>query len=273
MGAVDRKEERRRWAAGAGRGLLTGLKQAGRMALDALLPPLCLSCNAQVGAPGTLCPACWEGVDFIAPPFCACCGAPFDLDPGAGMGADLQGAPHVCAACIAHPEPWERARAVFRYDEAGKGLVLRFKHGDRTDAAPAFARWMARAGADLLQDADLVAPVPLHRWRLLKRRYNQSALLALELAKLSGIAAMPDLLVRRRGTAPQGHHGRLGRARNVKGAFALRRSGQAQGKRVLLIDDVLTTGATAAECSRVLLKGGAAAVDVLVLARVVLSDG
>jgi ComF family protein len=158
-----------------------------------------------------------------------------------------------------------------RYDEGARPLILRFKHADRTEAAPAFARWMARSGAALLEDCDLIAPVPLHRWRLLRRRYNQAALLALELSRLADRPAVPDLLERRRNTPSQGRMSRSQRALNVRGAFAVapRHRERVRGARVLLVDDVLTTGATLEACARALKRAGAARVEVLTLARVV----
>ncbi len=177
----------------------------------------------------------------------------------------------VCGACNSRPPSFMRARAVFRYDEASRSLILRFKHADELQGAPAFGRWLARAGAELCGDADLIAPVPLHRWRLLARRYNQSALLAQSLSRVSGKPLAVDLLKRRRPTPSQGRLSRSARRRNVRGAFILRRGAASvvRGVRVLLVDDVLTTGATVEECARVLVASGAAAVDVLTLARVV----
>ncbi|CAA7621245.1 ComF family protein [Magnetospirillum sp. SS-4] len=237
------------------------LARIARLLIDAVLPPLCLSCQAEVGEPGSLCPECWSKVAFLAPPFCACCGLPFEFETGPGA---------LCGECVADPPRFGRARAVFRYDEASRDLVLRLKHADRLDGVPAFARWMVRAGADLLEDADLLVPVPLHRWRLAARRYNQAALLALAMARLSGVRAAPDLMVRHRRTPPQGHLGRAGRRDNVAGAFAVpdHRRRLLEGRRVVLVDDVLTSGATVDECARVLLRAGAARVDALVLARV-----
>nr|WP_242480432.1 ComF family protein [Rhodovibrio sodomensis] len=234
--------------------------------MDALLPPRCLACGGPVGAPGTLCPACWEGVAFLGPPLCAACGFPFELAPEAG---DAGGT--LCGACHVDPPPYARARAVMAYDDGSRGLVLGFKHADRTEAAPAFAHWMARAGHELLADADVIAPVPLHRWRLLARRYNQSALLANQLGRVASVPVVPDLLLRRRNTPSQGHLSRAGRGRNVAGAFAVHpgRAGRVRGRSVLLVDDVLTTGATVAACTRVLKRAGARQVDVLTLARVV----
>lgn len=243
--------------------LATGLRRVGRTVLDALLPPRCLACGGLALEPGALCPPCWERVDFIAAPLCACCGLPFEIDPGPGA---------LCAGCMAEPPRFGRARAVFRYDEHGRRLVLGFKHADRLDMAPTFARWLARAGTALLADADLVAPVPLHWTRLFLRRYNQAALLANGVARVAGLRAAPDLLTRRRRTPSQGGLGREQRQRNVRGAFAVRDPAAVAGRRVLLVDDVLTTGATASACAMALNRAGAASVDVLTLARVVRVD-
>jgi ComF family protein len=247
----DRTPRRLRW-----------LAPLGAFLLDALLPPRCFGCGAEIGRGGALCAACWSRVPFIAAPLCACCGVPFELpaEPGAR-----------CGACLSQPPEFARARAVFVYDQASRSLVLDFKHGDRTEAAAAFGAWLARAGAELLADADLLVPVPLHRWRLFRRRYNQAALLALAVARASGVPSVPDLLVRRRQTAPQGHLSRAGRLRNVAHAFQVRpgRTNLLAGRRIVLVDDVLTTGATATECAAALRRAGAAEVAVLTLARVV----
>lgn len=235
-------------------------------ALDAILPPRCLACGDLVEAPESLCPACWSAADFLGPPLCACCGLPFELADEAGDGT-------LCGACIRQPPPFRRARAVLRYGGPARDMVLSFKHADRTDLAPAFARWMARSGAELLAEADVVVPVPLHWRRLFRRRYNQSAMLAVQLGRLGGLTVAVDALARRRNTPSQGTRGRLARARNVRAAFAVAAGGRAvEGRSVLLVDDVMTSGATVGECARVLLRAGAAAVDVLTLARVVLAD-
>lgn len=230
--------------------------------VNAVLPPRCLACGATVETPGTLCVGCWSGLEWLAPPLCGACGLPFEFDQGKEV---------LCAACHADRPAFARARAALRYDEASKAMLLRFKHADRTDAAPAFAAWMERAGAELLDEADWLAPVPLHRRRLFERRYNQSALLALAIGKACRRPVIADLLQRKRNTPAQGRRGRAERQRNVAGAFAVtpRHRPALAGKRVLLIDDVMTTGATLEACAGTLLRAGAGAVDALTLARVV----
>jgi ComF family protein len=236
------------------------MRRVGRFALDALLPPQCLSCRTLVAEPGGLCADCWAALHFVGPPFCARCGLPFEVDAGPEA---------LCGACLETPPAFARARAVLRYDAASRGLVLGLKHGDRTDRASAFAAWMRRAGAGLLDDADVIAPVPLHWRRLFARRYNQSALLALGLGRRCGVPVVPDLVVRLRPTVPQGKLTAHQRHRNVSGVFAVhpRRAAALKGRRVLLVDDVQTTGATVEACARVLASGGARSVDVLTLAR------
>ncbi len=235
-------------------------------ALDVTLPPRCIGCGARTDAAGLTCAACWSKLTFIAPPFCIGCGAPFDF---------IVEGEHRCAPCLAAPPPYDRARSAVIYDEGSRGLILGFKHGDRLHAAPAFGAWIARAGAELLADADIITPVPLHRWRLLKRRYNQAALIAAHAARRSGVIHLPDLIERHRATPSQGDLGPAQRARNVAGAFRLnhRHAGKVKGARIVLIDDVLTTGATVGACARVLRRGGAARIDVLTLARVVIGGG
>jgi ComF family protein len=232
-------------------------------ALDALLPPHCLSCQeAPVLAAGTLCPACFQKLSFITEPLCAQCGVPF-VHAGQGAGG-------LCPGCAAAPPPFASARAALRYDEGARQLLLPLKHADRPELARPLAAHMARAGAALLARAELVAPVPLHWRRLLSRRYNQAALLARILAAGAGLPFVPRLLRRIRSTPPLGDLGGAERQALVEGAFAIRPAEAARmaGRRVLLVDDVLTSGATAAACARVLLQAGAAQVEVLAAARV-----
>lgn len=177
----------------------------------------------------------------------------------------------LCAECLAFPKPYERARAVFSYENPCRQMILAFKHGDQTHLAPSFATWLKTGGAEFLGEADALVPVPLHWLRLLKRRYNQAALLGRELGKKSGIPHWPDVLKRVRNTPSQGHKGVGNRRKNVSGVFVLAPSWREKtpGKRLVLIDDVLTTGATVEECARVLIQEGKAArVDVLTIARV-----
>lgn len=232
-------------------------------ALDVLLPPGCVLCSAPVDAPGLLCGACFGELRTSGEPCCACCGAPFELSWQAAEGG-------LCPRCIDAPPPFERARAALAYDRAARRLVLPFKHGDRTEFAPVLARLMAGAGAALLRDADVIVPVPLHRGRLFVRRYNQAALLAWSLGRRAGRAVMPDALTRRRATKSLGGKSAAERKDTVAGAFAVRprRMGQVEGRRVLLIDDVMTSGATVTACADCLLAAGAGAVDVLVAVRV-----
>lgn len=238
-------------------------KRIGRHILDVLYPPVCIGCREQVSEPGALCPACWQTLHFLDGPVCAVCGLPFEIDPGGEM---------LCAACHAHPPAFDKARAVLRYDDASRQPVLALKHADRLDLVPAFGRWLERTGRELLGGSDLLVPVPLHRIRLWRRRYNQASELTRALSRLGGIPANPLALSRIRPTPSQGDMPSAGaRRRNVRGAFAVRdkqRSAVA-GKRILLVDDVLTTGATASACAKALKQVGAEKVFVLALARVV----
>ena len=238
--------------------LPTRLRRLTRAVVDGVLPPRCLACGATVGEPDALCPKCWAAMTFFAPPWCSCCGLPFPYPMGEGA---------ICGACASRPSSWNKALSVFRYDRHSRRLVLMLKRGDQTHLSGAFGRWMNRAGAEVLAEADLLVPVPLHWTRLFGRRFNQAALLAQAVHAAGGPPVGADWLVRRRRTPSQGLMSPASRARNVRGAFALRRGRSVEGKRVVLIDDVLTTGATAEECARTLRREGAASVDVLVLAR------
>jgi len=240
------------------------LRRLGRAVVDGVLPPRCLACGTIVDEPDALCSSCWAGMTFFAPPWCAVCGLPFPHP----MGEEA-----VCADCARQKPSWDRARAVMRYDKHSRHLVLALKHGDRTHVARALGRWMGRAGAELLQSADMIVPVPLHWTRLFTRRYNQAGLLAHAVRAAGGPPVMADWLVRRRRTPSQGRLGPVARVRNVRGAFAVRRGCDVKGKRIVLVDDVLTTGATVEECARVLRRGGAASIGVLTLSRAVRAGG
>ena len=238
-------------------------RQAGRLALDLLLPPHCLTCDQPVDAPGQFCPACFAQTNLITPPHCVRCGVPFEAkDQGGALGT--------CMECRADPPPWGAARAALRYDDQARRILLPFKYGDRVETARALAPLMARAGAELLREAELLVPVPLHRRRLISRRYNQAALLARALARLSGRKAMLDALQRTRATKPLAIMSPQLRAQELEGAIQVRPARRAalEGTRVLLVDDVLTSGATARNCVKALLAAGAARVDVLAAARV-----
>ncbi|HVU19246.1 MAG TPA: ComF family protein [Rhizomicrobium sp.] len=233
------------------------------MALDLLYPPLCIGCRAQVSEPGRLCASCWKDIDFLEGPVCLCCGLPFDLDPGTDT---------LCAACMADPPSFDRARAVMRYDDKSRGPILALKHGDRLDLVPGFARWLERSGRALIDEADIIVPVPLHPRRLWSRRFNQAAELARRLGAFTGKAVEPMALRRIRPTPSQGvMPSAKARRRNMRGAFQVPESYQTEirNRAILLVDDVLTTGATVDACARVLKRAGAQKVHVLALARVV----
>ena len=196
-----------------GGGLESGLRRGrtGRAALDLLFPPLCIACRTQVSEPGALCAKCWQTIQFLDGPMCECCGLPFEFDPG---GETL------CAGCHAKPPAFDKARAVMRYDEHSRGPILALKHGDRLDLTPGFTRWLDRGGRALLDEADVILPVPLHPSRLWTRRYNQSAELARALARLTGKRCDFLSLTRSRATPSQGAmRSAKARRRNMLGAF------------------------------------------------------
>ena len=235
------------------------LENVAKPVLDLLFPPLCIGCRASVGEAG-FCADCWSGITFLDGPGCACCGIPF---PVALEGENL------CAACLASPPAFDSARAIMAYDDKSRGAILALKHADRLDLVPGFARWLGRTGRTTLAQCDLVVPVPLHRVRLWRRRYNQAAELGRALAREWRLVFDP-VLVRSRATPSQGAMASAkARRRNVQRAFQVPDAARVAGKTVLLLDDVMTTGATVEACARALKRAGAARVHVLVLARVV----
>ena len=245
--------------AGAGRaGALAAW--AGQAVLRAIYPPHCLNCGGAVAADFGLCPACWRDTPFITGLVCDACGVPL---PGEAEEA-VQ-----CDDCLAHPRGWSRGRAAMLYGGTARSLVLGLKRGDRLDCVAPAARWMAQAAAPILLPGMVVAPVPLHRLRLLKRRYNQSALLGRAIARAAGLDFCPDLLIRPRSTGSQEGRDRAARLSAMAGALALhpRRADRIAGRPVLIVDDVLTSGATLEAAARAALDGGAASVAVVVLAR------
>lgn len=237
------------------------LHKTASAALDWILPPLCPATGEAVDAHGMVAPAYWASLRFIRKPFCPQCATPFPFE--------MEGENLTCAACLDHPPAFRHARAALVYDDASRQLVLRFKHGDQLQAVRTLDPWMRAAGNDVLAAADLIMPVPLHRWRFLRRRYNQAALLAQWIGRAAGKPVSVDGLIRRKATPGQGHLTAKHRIANVKNAFALNPTVNVSGKTILLIDDVMTTGATLNECAGVLLKAGATAVDVLVAARAI----
>ncbi|HXW24310.1 MAG TPA: ComF family protein [Xanthobacteraceae bacterium] len=250
-------DTRGRWARLAG-----ALRNAGRLVLDAALPPLCPACRRPVADDGGLCPGCWSQLSFITPPYCERLGIPFAYDPGPGV---------LSMQAIADPPAYGRARAAVRYDDIARTLVHKLKYGDRLDLAPTLGRWMVQAGAALLAEADALVPVPLHWRRLWARRFNQSAALAEAIATRSRVPVSHAALTRVKATRQQVGLTASERALNVQGAFRVRADARPEvaGRRLVLVDDVLTSGATLDACARALLRAGAASVDVLVFARVV----
>ncbi len=244
---------------GLGARIKTNFRAFSNYTLDVFLPPVCLGCEARLDAHDALCPACWRTIDFIRPPLCDRLGIPMPYDTGGVM---------ISAAAAAAPPEYDRARAVARYDGLMRDLIHDFKFRDTHDARTLFGRWMSEAGRDIIAGCDVLVPVPLARWRLLTRRFNQSQILASEVARQTGKPAAPFSLCRVRTTKSQVGLSRTERRRNVAGAFAVPQAQMVSvaGKAVLLIDDVITTGATASSAAKALRRAGATRVDVLALA-------
>ncbi len=227
--------------------------------LDFVFPPRCPICHQEVSASHTLCPTCFQKMTFLTQPCCRICGRPFEF----------QSWNQLCGNCLKKEPPYHKARAVLKYDDMSKGLILKFKHADRTEIRPLFINLMVQSHADLIRETDVIIPVPLHWTRLIKRTYNQADLLAKPLAKLFRKTYLPLGLKRIHHTKSQGHLSKKDRQRNIRQAFRVTNPAAIQGKRILLVDDVMTTGATVEECAKVLRKAGAIYVNVLTVFRVI----
>lgn len=240
------------------------LKRTASHLVDLVLPPRCPMTGELVGQHGTLDPVYWGKLNFIQDPLCVTCGIPFPHETDPQM---------ICGSCLQDPPIYNSARSVWRYDDASTGMVLKFKHADGTQLAPLLAGYMHQTGKEMLSKADILVPVPLHRWRLLKRRYNQAGLLAAILSRITKIPCAAHCLRRKRATESQGRKTREQRKENIAGAFLVPEKChiQIKGKKIVLIDDVFTSGATVHECVKTLLGAGAASVDVLTLSKVVKS--
>ena len=230
--------------------------------LQVVYPPRCLSCDARVTDDFGLCAECWRDTPFITGLTCTKCGTPL---PGEDDAAEV-----LCDDCLTIARPWGQGRAALLYQGNGRKLVLALKHGDRIDLAGPASAWMARAAAPLIQQDMLVAPVPLHWLRLVKRRYNQAALLSRGVARLARLDHCPDLLQRRRNTGSQDGLTRDGRFANISDALTVhpRRAHLITGRHILLVDDVMTSGATLAAAAEACIAQGAIGISVLVMARV-----
>jgi ComF family protein len=241
-------------------GLARRLRDLGRAALDVVYPPACTGCGVLMGSGASLCPQCWSKLAFIERPYCEVLGTPFSHDLGAGI---------LSADAIATPPPFDRLRSVALYDDLARVLVQSLKYRDRTDLAPMMAQWMLRAGDGAVQAADIIVPVPLHRLRLVWRKFNQAAELARAVGHLSGKSVLIDAVRRTKRTRRQVGLGPRAREDNVRGAFSVTSGGREAlfGRRVVLIDDVYTTGATVAAVTRALKRAGAIDVTVLTFAR------
>ena len=242
------------------------LRAIANMVINTVLPHRCVQCGVMVESDGGFCPTCWQGLDFLGDPSCAICHVPFELAVDAGT---------ICGGCMTDPPPFARAIAPLAYGMGTRDMIIRLKYGRRTGHARVMARMMQLQARQLLDGesdaAPLLIPVPLHRWRLWWRGFNQAALISQHLSRLVDVPVDVHALVRRKATASMRGLGRKARARVVQGAFATTDRGQSvvTGKHILLIDDVFTTGATASACARALKRSGAARVSVLSFARVV----
>jgi ComF family protein len=238
------------------------LARFGNKCVDFILPPLCPVTGEMVDQLGMVDPKFWQQLTFINSPFCDACGTPFAFDAGEAQ----------CGACLDHPPTFCKNRSALAYNDASREMILKFKHGDQLHAVKAFTPWLIAVGHHLIEEADIICPVPLHLKRLVKRRYNQADIIARDIIKhYPHKSYAPNLLVRTRNTESQGHKKATDRQKNIRNAFDLNPKAVKgiEGKNILIIDDVYTTGATLNECSKTLLNNGAQSVNTLTLAKVV----
>jgi len=243
------------------------IKEIADMALDTILPPRCVVTGEMVDRQGMISPSAWAELDFINNPLCDKCGVPFGFEVDGIDGEDGT----QCLQCLDYPPPYDTARAALKYNDQSRNMILGFKHADQTHNALAFVPWLKMAGAGMLEDADFIVPVPLHRWRLMKRRYNQASIIAHYLSKQVQVPVLHEGLLRTRSTATQGHLNFEQRRKNVRKAFMVNEKyvAEIKGKNIVLIDDVYTTGSTVKECTKALKKADAKSIHILTLARVV----
>ena len=233
--------------------------------IDVVLPPRCPITGEIVDSQGTVSATGWKDLSFITSPYCHQCGFPFDF------AQENDAAVNLCGACIANPPIYDHARSALVYNDQSRDFILGFKHGDQTHAVVAMVPWLYQAGGEFWGDTNIILPVPLHRWRLLRRRYNQAALMGAVISKRVKIPFLPDGLIRTRSTPVQGHLNASERHKNVASAFSVhpKHKDAFLGKNVVIVDDVYTTGSTVNECAKVLKRAGANKVYVLTLAKVV----
>ena len=236
--------------------------------LDLILPPRCPVNGDIVSHVGAISPRAWRELTFVAPPACTCCGVPFAVDIAVDHAEPTD---FLCAVCLVHPRPFDQGKSLLVYNDGSRKMVLAFKHGDALHLHTTLAPLLAKTGQEFLTPDAIIIPVPLHWMRMVKRRYNQAAILGIEIAKLSGVTCWPAAIIRTRHTPPQGHKSAKDRHQNVSGAFDINPSyaGKLSGRDIVLIDDVFTTGATLEECAKVLKAAGAKSVNVLTVARAV----
>ena len=231
--------------------------------LNFLLPPRCINCGTIINDENGLCAECFNKLTFISAPYCKCCGLPFEEIVGANKNT-------LCPNCLKkNKKNFRYARSAIKYEAISKNMILAFKFADKTENSKVFAKWLKLAGADIFKEGtDVLIPVPLHYKRLVTRRYNQSALLAKELSLLTSVPTDYKSLIKHKSTKPQVSFTSAGRRKNIKGAFSVKFPDKIKDKRIVLIDDVYTTGSTLNECAKVLLQAGAKSVDFLTIARV-----